>query len=202
MNNFQEEKSQTVDAYNNSAHQLAAKFDEIGVRISDIRETFQLVDKINPKILEIGCGNGRDTEEIIKETNDYLGIDISEGMIALAKRKVPNGRFEVADIENFFFPDGLDIIFAFASLLHVPKESLKEILAHSYAALNEGGAMRISLKHKDNYEKILKEDKFGKRMFYFYSQKDIEELAGKFIIVKNGLQELRGVQWLEVLLRK
>ncbi len=195
-------KQSTVDAYNNGAEQLAKKFDEIGVRMTDINDAFAAVNKINPKVLEIGCGNGRDAEEIMKRTNDYLGIDISEKMIELVLKKIPNGRFQVADIESFAFPKGLDIIFAFASLLHVPKESLKTILRQSFLALNTGGIVYLSLKYRPTYEEFIKQDEFGKRKFYFYSPNDIEEVAGQFHIVRSELQNLRGVQWLEAMLQK
>ena len=49
---------------NDTNHQ---KFDELESYV-DLEETFNLVGKKNPKVLEIGCGNGRDAREIIKRT--------------------------------------------------------------------------------------------------------------------------------------
>lgn len=88
-----DKKVQTIDTYNKSAQALARKFNDLGVRISDIEEVFNLLNKENSKVIEIGCGNGRDAEEIIKHTNDYLGLDISEELIKLAQEKVPQGNF-------------------------------------------------------------------------------------------------------------
>ena len=88
-------------------------------RVSDIDETFNLFSKSNPSVLEIGCGNGRDAAEICKRTNKYLGLDIAEKFIEIARQKVPQGRFEIADVETYDFPQNLDIVFAFASPLRV-----------------------------------------------------------------------------------
>jgi SAM-dependent methyltransferase len=195
-------KLQTIATYNDSAQTLAEKFNGLGVRVEDIDETFALVKAENPNVLEIGCGNGRDAAEILMHTNRYRGMDVSEGLIAIARKEVPEGRFEVMDIEGYEFPPRLDAVFAFASLIHVPKESLREILRRMREALNEGGVVRISLKHSDPYSEVTKEDEFGTRTYFLYSKKDIEELAEGFSIIKNELNDLRGQVWLEILLQK
>ena len=197
-----EKKRQTVNTYNRNAEALANKFDDLPVRLSDIDETFDLVKKKNPKVLEIGCGNGRDAVEICKRTNDYLGVDISEKLIRLARKKVPQGKFEVADIETFAFPPNLNIIFAFASLVHSPKEALSRTFDEIHDALDSGGVFRLSMKWNDRYSEVTKEDEFGIRTYFFYSLEDIKELGRGFVTIKNELLELRGQTWLEVLFQK
>jgi len=195
-------KTQTINTYNNSAQSLAKKFDSLGARTNDIKETLELVKIVTPHVLEIGCGNGRDAEEIVKFTDNYLGIDISEKLVELSRQKVSKGSFEVADIENYKFPKGLDVIFAFASLIHVPRESLQKILTDAYLALNDNGVMRLSMKYSDDYRETTKEDEFGIRTYYLYSKNDIEDLAVGFIVFRNELNDLRGQKWLEIILQK
>ncbi|MEK7586094.1 MAG: methyltransferase domain-containing protein [Patescibacteria group bacterium] len=195
-------KQQTIDTYNLTADNMAEKFDNLGARVEDIDETFKLVPKENPSVLEIGCGNGRDAKEIVKRTNNYLGIDVALKFIEIAKENVPEGKFEVADIENYTFPKNLDIAFAFASLIHVPKDSFEKVLRELYSALNTGGVARLSMKYSEVYKEIEKEDEFGIRTYYLYSKEDIERFAGNFNIIKNETNELRGQTWLEVLLQK
>ncbi len=144
-------KTQTIDTYNESAQSLAEKFDSLGARVDDINGTFVLIQKDNPMVLEIGCGNARDAEEVLKHTNNYLGVDVSAKLIELAKQKVPNGHFIIADAEEYILPTDLDIVFAFASLIHVPKESLQKICKAILASLNQGGAFRLSLKYAEEY---------------------------------------------------
>lgn len=197
-----ENKTQTIKTYNESARALAERFDRIGARIAEIEETFAPLNKEQPVVLEIGCGNGRDAMEILKRTNQYLGIDISDELIKLAKEKNPNGTFVVADIEHYQLPENLDAIFAFASLIHVPKESLKKILADGLKALNAGGVFRISMKRANEYAETTMEDEFGIRTYYLYSEKDIEECAQGYDILNIEHLTIQGQEWLKILLQK
>jgi SAM-dependent methyltransferase len=197
-----DKKSQTVDTYNKSAIAMAAKFDNIGIRISDINETFNFVHKKNPIVLEIGCGNGRDAQEIVKRTDRYLGIDISSELIRLAREKVPQGKFEVQDIENFEFPKELDVVFAFASLIHVDKMHLSGIMENISKSLASEGIVMLSLKYSDAYEEVTNRDEFGIRTYYHYSDKDIKTLVKDFNVLKSEVMELRGQKWLEIILQK
>lgn len=181
---------------------MAEKFNGLGPRIHDIDETFRIVPKKNPRVVEIGCGNGRDAEEICKRTSDYLGIDVTETFIEMARRKAPNGAFKVADVEDFVFPDKIDIVFAFASLIHVPKEILRSVLKNVHAALDHGGVLRISMKHADSYEEAIRTDEFGTRTYYFYPESDMRELLRDFTILKLETCELRGQKWIEILAQK
>ncbi len=197
-----DKKLQTIQTYNQSAKALADKFDALGARVSDIEETFALINKENPKVLEIGCGNGRDAEVILKRTNDYVGIDISEELILLAKKKVPEAKFEVVDVVSFDFPSSLDIVFAFASLIHITKEEFRLVLSKLLTSLNKEGVVRISLKNSPEYEEVTEESEFGVRTYYYYSQEDIVEVATGFEIVKSEVLEKGATRWLEVILRK
>ncbi len=192
---------ETINTYKDSAEALARKFDSMGVREGDVREVFELLPQ-NPDVLEIGCGNGRDASEILKHTSSYLGIDVSPQLIALAREKNPQGTFEIADVEQYAFPHNLDAIFAFASLIHLPKESFQRVLDACREALKPGGVLRLSMKRADIYTETTKEDEFGTRTYYLYSEKDIEEAAKGYRILKNGTQIVGKQVWLEVLLQK
>jgi predicted TPR repeat methyltransferase len=87
------DKSITIDTYNKTAKIHSDKFTKYGARIDDIERAFSCIKKSNPKVVEIGCGDGRDAEEIIKRTNDYLGIDLSEELIKIAQKKSSWGKF-------------------------------------------------------------------------------------------------------------
>lgn len=197
-----DKKEQTTETYNKSAKELANKFDNQGARITDIEDIFRVIKKNNPNTLEIGCGNGRDAKEILKYTNKYLGIDISRELIKLAKEKVPQGNFNVIDVENFEFPKNLDVVIAFASLLHNDEENVKIIFNKVFESLNDNGVFFVSLKYGDKYKEITKNDEFGIRTFYLYSSDKIKELSNKFKIIKEDIRDLRGQKWIDVLLQK
>lgn len=197
-----DKKAQTVATYNTTASKMAKKFRGFGARIEDIEKGFSFVNIENPNVLEIGCGDGRDAKEILKRTKNYLGVDISESMVAIAQEYVPKGKFKVLDIENYIFPNNLDLIFSFASLLHSDKKNVESIIKKAYQALNENGVFYISLKY-DNYHEASKSDEFGTRTYYFYTSEDIRKLAGeKYKVISENVQKLRGQEWLTIVLKK
>lgn len=198
---FMDFKKQTIETYNKSVSALARKFANFGSRMQDINRGFSYIKKGNPNVLEIGCGYGREAREILKITNQYLGIDISEEMIKMAKKEVSNGHFVVADVDDYIFCKGLDIIFSFASLLHSSKEHLKIILERTYEALNEGGIFYISLKY-DRYHNEVQNDEFGTRVYYYYTPEDIKHLDTRYTAVWEDKHEHGGQNWFTIILKK
>lgn len=194
----------TVDTYNNSAEALAEYFRGIGPREYYIDRALELAGSPeSANILEIGCGDGRDAKAIVKRTPNYLGIDISEELVKLARAHVPDGRFEVADVANYNFPDDLDVIFAFASVLHLNRAELKSVFGRAAKALRPGGIFYISTKYRPEYSEEVKEDQFGKRLFYFYNADNIAELAGPDYEVTESWREVHGhTDWVEIALKK
>jgi SAM-dependent methyltransferase len=195
---------ETVETYDRSAEALAEYFRGIGPRTDDIDRAFKLAgNPKNPKILEIGCGDGRDAKDIITRTNWYLGFDISEGMLGLARNHVPEAEFEVGDATSFKYPPDLDIVFAFASLLHMPEESVHHVLNKVADVLKPSGIFYISLKYAPEYSSIFKEDEYGRRKFYLYNPEIIEELAGpNYEVVYSARETIGSNEWFETALRR
>lgn len=194
-------KLQTKLTYDRSAESLVKKFNSIGARVSDIQRTFSCIQKENPKVIEIGCGNGRDAEEILKYTSDYLGFDISSELIRWVSPSLPKEKFIVADVEEFIWPENVDIVFSFASLLHTPKEALQKILTDIYQSLSRDGVFFLSLKC-DVYQEKEQVDEFGTRTFYYYLPEDIERmLEGKMKNIYLDFQEIKGQKWFTILLQ-
>ena len=61
-------------------------------------------------VLDLACGPGtltRPLAALASPGGEVVGVDLAEGMIALARRAgIPNARFELMDIESLSFPDG------------------------------------------------------------------------------------------------
>lgn len=197
-------RQQTIDTYNKSAKELAEYFRGIGPRVEHIETAFELAGSPqSARSVEIGCGDGRDAKEIVKRADWYLGFDISEELIKIAKTYVPEGQFEVADAATFEFPKNLDVVFAFASLLHLNRDEVKDVLARAYEALKPGGVFFISLKYRPQYVQEVKEDQYGTRLFYFYNADIIAELAGDGYEVAKTWREIHGhTEWFEIALKK
>ncbi len=196
-------KKITTETYDKNAKAFAEYFNGIGARTSDINRAFKLAgNPVNAKIIEIGCADGRDAEQIIQKTNNYTAFDISKKFIALARKHLPNENFEVADALVYRYGKDLDIVFAFASLLHLDKEDIATVLAKVHRALKPGGIFYMSLKLVPKYRQEIKRGEYGDRMFYFYNPRDIENLASKdfeVVYVHEGV--LAGTDWFEIALK-
>lgn len=195
----------TTETYNRGADKLSKKFNKIGLRKDDIDRAFSFYNK--PKylnVIEIGCGNGRDAKYILKYTKNYTGIDISKEMIKLSKKFLPSANFIIGNIEKIKIPNNIDIVFAFASFLHLDKKSFEKILNKIYKKINKDGIIYISLKYTKTYKEKIKEDEFGKRFFYYYSIKDIQEISNKtgYKIIYKNRQNIRNNNWLTIILKK
>jgi SAM-dependent methyltransferase len=193
----------TLETYNRFAPELAEYFATIGPRTGDINRAFEFVkDTDQPHVLEIGCGDGRDALEIVAKTSNYIGIDPSSGMLDIARQKVPQGKFELSGAVEYDFPDDLDLIFAFASLLHLDKDDVKKVFDKSADALRSNGVFYVSVKYRPEYTEEVQTDKFGERMFYYYQPELIKELATeRFDTIYEDSQKIGGTEWRTIALR-
>lgn len=197
-------RQQTIDTYNQSAKELAEYFRGIGSRKKYVDLAFKAANNPkNARVLEIGCCDGRDANYISQKADWYLGIDVSEELIKLAKQQVPAANFKVADAAGFEYPANLDLVFAFASLLHLNKQEVKTVLDKVHESLNPDGVFYISLKYMPQYTEQIKKDQFGTRLFYFYNARIIEQLAGaKYGLIKTWRETKGHTEWFEIALRK
>ena len=196
-------KRRTIQSYEDNAASLAEKYNRLGARRDDVQRVISLADGDEPLVVELGCGNGRDAQVFLKYTDDYVGVDVSENLVALARRHVSEGRFVVEDIENYVFPEGVDCVVAFASLLHLSRNGVKDVLRRAHDALSANGLVYVSVKQADyNPDGDTVVDEFGERTFFYYQPDVILDLAEGFDKEFLSQQEYNGNEWFTVALRK
>lgn len=95
------------------------------------------------RILDSGCGSGRLFEVFNGNNIDYFGIDISERLIAIAKKKYPEAKFQVADTLNLPFPDNFfDKVYSVSVLHHIPSKDFQlQYLKETKRILKPGGLL-------------------------------------------------------------
>lgn len=194
----------TIDTYDNSAERLTEYFRGVGARTHDIERAIGLrATKGAISVVEIGCGDGRDAKEIIPRVNHYIGVDPSKGLLNIARQSLPEAKFILGDALSFNYPDDIDIVFAFASLLHVPKSDMPQVLTKISQALTPDGILYLSLKERAQYEEEPKNDEYGERMFYYYNPKLIKQLVGKSLTpVMEDHQQIGHTGWFTLALKK
>jgi SAM-dependent methyltransferase len=196
----------TIATYDNAAEELAAYFAGIGSRLDLIKEALAAAEKPDhAKVVEVGCGDGRDAEDIVPLVAWYEGFDPSTGLIALAQKRQLQARFAVADALSYTYPTDIDVIFGFASYLHLNKADFAKAVHKAATSLRPGGVLALTLKERDTYQEELVEDEFGKRWFYYYDEATIRELLhSEFEVVKLDHKTLprKTAKWLVVIARK
>ena len=98
-------------------------------------------------ILELGCGGGRDAEAMVAAGFD---VDPTDGIVEIARKAEKRlGRaVRVLCFDELDAVEAYDAVWASASLLHVPRSSLPEVLALIFRALKPGGLHFASYKSK------------------------------------------------------
>ncbi|MEV4624399.1 class I SAM-dependent methyltransferase [Asanoa sp. NPDC049573] len=96
-------------------------------------------------VADVGCGPGRITAHLRTLDVDAFGIDLSPGMISVARRDHPGVRFEVGSMTDLTLPAGsLGGLVAWYSLIHVPDDEIPLVLAHFHRALRPGAPLMLS----------------------------------------------------------
>ena len=132
--------------YKNIAkHFSQTREQRIWPEIADISKKIPL----GSRVLDVGCGNGRLTDEL-NEGVYYLGIDSSEELISIAKNKYKNNKnynFQNLDIfELDKLKEKYEYIFLVAVLQHIPSFELRiKALRKIQGALLENGEIIISV---------------------------------------------------------
>lgn len=178
-------KEITKASYQATAKEFADKVTELAP-LHSIERFIQLISP-KAKILDIGCGSGRDAKIFTDRGMDVLGIDFSSNLIEIAKKTAPLAKFQVMDIEEMKFPVGFfDGAWAASSLLHIPKSNILAVFNQIHSLLKEKGYFYLTIK-KGTGEILENDTRYGEfeKFWSFYEEKELQELLqnAKFKIV-------------------
>ena len=108
--------NETITYYNQNAEEYFDK--TVNVSMQELYDQFEVYLKPGDKILDLGCGSGRDSKYFLSKGYDVISVDGSKAMYNLAGayigREVRNITFEKINYDNEF-----DVVWAYASLVHV-----------------------------------------------------------------------------------
>ncbi len=100
------------------------------------------------RILDIGCGTGIWAEYFYRKGAEVYGIDISEKMLEMARKRVPKGKFYLGDVTKIPFQNEFfDIVFCSLVLSHV--KDLKKAIREIHRVLEKNGILIISDMHPE-----------------------------------------------------
>lgn len=105
------------------------------------------------RVLDVGCGTGVPTAlQLTEAGHSVLGVDLSRGMIEIARAEVPQAEFRVmdlADLEGTTEPGEFDGIAAFFALLMLPKAEIPVAMRMVHGLLRPGGLLALSMVEAD-----------------------------------------------------
>lgn len=144
---------------------------------ADLHEVYQKFLSYLPergRILDAGCGVGRDSKFFSSKGYEVVPFDGSTEMVRLTSDLLGKPALQML-FQDMNFLNEFDAAWANASLLHVPYENLRETIESFHAAILPSGILYASFKHGTSMRKI--ED----RVFFDMNETTIEPfLRGLF----------------------
>ena len=190
----------SLDFYNKHAFDYFVKTKDV-LLSSNISKFLSLISKKRPKILDFGCGSGRDSKEFIEENCDVTAIDGSIEMCKLAQNYI-NKEVKCVNFLDFESKETFDGIWACASLLHLQRNEIPIVIEKLYQCLNENGILFLSMK-KGTFEGFVDERYFT----YVTEEEIIEWTKASFDVVdictsKDKLPGRDDLIWINAFLKK
>ncbi len=133
----------TYRYYREFASQYAS--DTYSLPIQESAHKFLDLLKTGDKLLDLGCGSGRDSEFFSKHGLQVVAADVSDRVISTFRSKLD---LEARVCSYFHLPwiSEFDAVWANASLLHCPRSELPSVISNIERSLVPGGICYMSFK--------------------------------------------------------
>jgi len=193
------EATHTVYEKDNIARSYAKSHDDILI-IKNHADAF-MASLPGKRIMDIGCGPGRDVKYFYDNGLDVIGVDTSSKLIHMARQKAPGAIFalmDMRDVGNAY--TNFDGIWSCGSFYHIEKKYALDALKGFYNVLRTGGQLYLSVKEGKTERFIKRKEFLGERKFYaFYQMDELVNLIEKAgFTVTRTKKEYKKTIWLNV----
>lgn len=186
-----------IEYYNENAE---AFFDgTVNADMSLWRDKFEKYVTDGSRVLDAGCGSGRDSRAFKQHGLSVVAFDASREMCKAAAELLGQEVWQMK-FQEIAFDEEFDGIWACASLLHVSYEELPDVLGKLHKALKPKGVIYASFKYGDG--KVVK----GERTFSNLTEATAQKLfieAGFEVVeceISQDVREGRGDEkWVNVI---
>ena len=169
----------TINSYNKTVHNYHARTKKLHLTATAKQFTSSL--QPGARILDLGCGPGRDAKIFSHEGFTVVGIDLSKEMIRAARQLATTAMFRIMDMRKLSFrANTFDGIWSCASLLHLPKKDLPRALAEARRVLKTGGIFSLCVK-KGKGEAMLPDARYNgaPKFWSFFSKAELHSFIKK-----------------------
>ena len=190
----------TIEYYNKNAEQFSES--TLNADVSPLYEHFVSKIKNNASILDLGCGSGRDSKYFLDAGYQVTAVDGSRELCRIASELIhqPVRQLLFKDLD---YHEEFDAIWASASLLHVPKAEIQDIMQKVCEALKHDGILYSSFKYGSTERTV------GERTFSDYTEAEIPWLLKgtsleivEYWISLDVRQDRSSEKWLNLIAHK
>ena len=97
------------------------------------------------RVVEVGCGDGHVAAHLANMGVEIVGVDLSPGMIEVARSAYPEVDFEVGDLLNQSFGDGeVDALISFYSIVNLTSGDCSTAFTEFARVLRKGGLLNLA----------------------------------------------------------
>jgi SAM-dependent methyltransferase len=141
---------------------------------------FELLPPPGRATLDLGCGEGRVTRDLVERGHVVTSIDASPTLLRLAREADPDGNYVLADASALPFADAaFDLVVAFNTLMDI--EDMPGAVREAARVLDPGGRFCVAITHPlidaGQFESrdpdarfVIEGTYFGKRRPWYYRQ--------------------------------
>lgn len=191
----------TLTFYQNNAKEYAAE--TAAVDFSATQERFLQYLPKGSHILDFGCGSGRDSRYFLARGYAVTATDGCAEFVSLAS-KLTGLKVEQMLFSELSAVDEFDGVWACASMLHLPKDELVDVLHRICTALKAGGYFYTSFKYgsfegeiNGRYFTYLTEDSLAELLLAFPDLCIVEQWVSSDVRAGRDYEK-----WLNVIMRK
>ena len=138
--------SATLRYYSQNAHAVAQRYEDVA---SPLASSFARVFPAGGRILDIGCGSGRDLAELHRQGYQAFGVDATREFVDLAQKTHPEltGNIAYGTLPELGIPfDGeFDGVLCSAVLMHIDTADLLNAALSIKSCLKVNGRLLISI---------------------------------------------------------
>jgi SAM-dependent methyltransferase len=180
----QDSLAETLAGYDGNAAAYAARWGDL--RLDRALHAFACRLASRRRVLDLGCGPGRDVGFLGRLGCQVVGLDLSSGMLLEARNRLPHATLVRADLRRRPLVSAcFDGVWACASLVHLPRASLPAALHEVVRLLRRpAGVLYLALK-AGRGERYLNGPGGWSTFFTFYQPAEVENH-----LQRTGLQVL------------
>lgn len=143
--------------------------------------------KHNDTVIDFGCGPGIYVE-MLKDQYNVIGVDVSEQMINIARKKLPTNQFYLGNFITLPFPVKAQALYSISVLEYVPVSQLSVFFKKCADVLTAHGIIFIQYPHALSKRDLYYPD----RNYICYSPQKVSEVASRYFEVIENKQSFDG----------